>query len=82
MNYISIILNCITLSVSKESNFKKSIVIIKTSEFAVEVLKDIADVERVHAGEFLRLLREISSDEDKFYADGAKDVEAQIRKMK
>ena len=48
----------------------------------MEVLKDIADVEHMHAGEFLRLLRELSPDEDKFYADGAKDVEAQIGKMK
>ncbi len=27
---------------------------------AIEVLKDIADEERVHAGEFLRLLRELA----------------------
>ena len=30
---------------------------------AIEVLKDIADEERVHAGEFLRLLHELAPDE-------------------
>jgi len=52
------------------------------NRLAVEVLKDIADEERVHAGEFLRLLRELAPDEEKFYADGAQEVEAQIEKMK
>ena len=49
---------------------------------AVEVLKDIADEERVHAGEFLRLLRELAPDEEKLYAEGAREVEAEIKKMK
>jgi rubrerythrin len=49
---------------------------------AVEVLKDIADEERVHAGEFLRLLRELAPDEEKLYSDGAKEVEAEIAKSK
>ena len=52
------------------------------NQLAVEVLKDIADEERVHAGEFLRLLREIAPDEETFYAEGAKEVEEEIRKMK
>jgi rubrerythrin len=37
------------------------------NKLAIEVLKDIADEERVHAGEFLRLLRELAPDEEKFY---------------
>ncbi|KPL16941.1 MAG: rubrerythrin [candidate division Zixibacteria bacterium SM23_81] len=49
---------------------------------AIEVLKDIADEERVHAGEFLRLLRELAPDEEKFYAEGAEEVEEEIEKMK
>ena len=50
------------------------------NKFAIEVLKDIADEERVHAGEFLRLLRELAPDEEKFYAKGAQEVEeSQIR---
>jgi rubrerythrin len=52
------------------------------NQLAVEVLKDIADEERVHAGEFLRLLRELAPDEEKFYAEGAKEVEGEIGKMK
>ena len=52
------------------------------NQLAVEVLKDIADEEIVHAGEFLRLLRELAPDEKKFYAEGAKEVEAEIEKMK
>jgi rubrerythrin len=52
------------------------------SKLAVGVLKDIADEERVHAGEFLRLLRELAPDEEKFYAEGAKEVEEEIGKMK
>ena len=52
------------------------------NKLAVEVLKDIADEERVHAGEFLRLLHELAPDEEKFYAEGAKEVEQEIRKIK
>jgi rubrerythrin len=44
-------------------------------------LKDIADEERVHAGEFLRLFKELDSDEEKFYAEGAEEVE-EIEKLK
>jgi rubrerythrin len=51
-------------------------------KLAVEVLTDIADEERVHAGEFLRLLHELAPDEQKFYAEGAGEVEDEIRKMK
>ena len=52
------------------------------NKLAAEVLKDIADEERVHAGEFLRLLHELAPDEEKFYAKGAKEVEVEIKKMK
>ena len=52
------------------------------NKLAVDVLKDIADEERVHAGEFLRLLRELAPDEEKFYAKGAGEVEEEIEKMK
>jgi len=43
---------------------------------AVQVLKDIADEELVHAGEFLRLLQELAPDEAALYAKGAREVEA------
>ena len=52
------------------------------NKLAIEVLKDIANEELVHAGEFLRLLSELAPDEDKFYAEGAKEVEEEIKKMK
>jgi rubrerythrin len=52
------------------------------NELAVEVLKDIADEERVHAGEFLRLLKELAPDEEKFYAEGAEEVEEEMEKSK
>lgn len=52
------------------------------NELAIEVLKDIADEERVHAGEFLRLLKEIAPDEEKLYAEGAEEVEEEIEKLK
>ncbi|WFN37720.1 rubrerythrin [Methanomicrobium antiquum] len=52
------------------------------NELAKEVLIDIADEERVHAGEFLRLLHELAPDEEKFYKEGADEVEEEIEKMK
>jgi len=52
------------------------------NQLAVDVLKDIADEERVHAGEFLRLLRELAPDEEKFYAKGSGEVEEMIEKRK
>jgi rubrerythrin len=52
------------------------------NKLAIEVLKDIADEERIYAGEFLRLLSELAPDEDKFYAEGAKEVEEEIKKGK
>ncbi len=51
------------------------------NKLAIEVLKDIADEERVHAGEFLRLLKQLTPDEEKFYTEGAKEVEKEIEKL-
>ncbi len=51
------------------------------NKLAIEVLRDIADEERVHAGEFLRLLHELAPDERKFYDEGAEEVEEEIGKM-
>jgi rubrerythrin len=47
---------------------------------AIKVLTEIANEERVHAGEFLRLLHELSPDEAKLYAKGAKEVDEKIEK--
>ena len=45
---------------------------------AQNVLKDIADEEKVHAGEFLRLLKELQPDEAGFYQEGAAEVEEEF----
>ena len=50
-------------------------------ELSIAVLSDIADEERVHAGEFLRLLKELAPDEEEYYAEGAEEVEEEIEKL-
>ena len=52
------------------------------NKLAAAVLKDIADEEIVHAGEFLRLLHELAPGEKKLYAEGAEEVEGMIKKQK
>jgi rubrerythrin len=42
---------------------------------AKKVLVDIANEERVHAGEFMRLIAILTGDEDKFLAKGKKEVD-------
>jgi rubrerythrin len=42
---------------------------------AKKVLIDIADEERVHAGEFARLLQILTGDEDTFLAEGVEEVD-------
>jgi rubrerythrin len=48
---------------------------------AIAVLKDISDEERVHAGEFLKLLKYLDSSEEKFYENGTHEVEEMIEKI-
>ena len=45
---------------------------------AQKVLIDIADEEKVHAGEFLRLLHELEPTEKDFYREGAEEVEEEF----
>ncbi len=52
------------------------------NELAKAVLLDIADEEKVHAGEFLRLLHELAPDEEEFYKEGYEEVEEEIEKFK
>lgn len=47
-------------------------------KLAQDVLIDIADEEKVHAGEFLRLLRELDPEEEKFYQEGYREVEEEF----
>jgi len=51
------------------------------NQLAIDVLQDIADEERVHAGEFLRLLHELAPDEQKLYDGGANEVQEMIDKL-
>jgi rubrerythrin len=51
-------------------------------KLAKDVLVDIADEERVHAGEFLRLLKHLAPDEEKFYKEGEEEVEEMMEKLK
>ncbi|MDD5134124.1 MAG: ferritin family protein [Phycisphaerae bacterium] len=52
------------------------------NKLAKEVLADIADEERVHAGEFLRLLHELAPDEQMLYDKGAAEVQESVDKLK
>jgi rubrerythrin len=51
-------------------------------KLAKEVLLDIANEEKEHAGEFLRLLRELEPQEEKFYQEGYAEVEEMIDELK
>jgi len=51
-------------------------------ELAKEVLVDIADEERVHAGEFLRLLKELAPDEEEHYQKGYEEVEEMMEELR
>lgn len=51
------------------------------NKLAQEVLRDIAGEEKEHAGEFLRLLRELQPNEMEFYEEGAGEVEEMIEKL-
>ncbi|NLI80422.1 MAG: rubrerythrin [Deltaproteobacteria bacterium] len=52
------------------------------NELAKAVLMDIAEEEIVHAGEFLRLLKELEPEEEGYYKEGAEEVEELIKKLK
>lgn len=49
------------------------------NDLAKKVLVDVANEEREHAGEFLRLLRELSPEEFEFYKNGEKEVEEMMK---
>ena len=52
------------------------------NKLAIDVLKDTSNEERMHAGEFLKLLFKLAPDEEKFYTEGAQEVDNEIKKMK
>jgi rubrerythrin len=49
------------------------------NQLAKKVLLDIADEERVHAGEFQRLLSILLKDEEEFLAEGAEEVDVMAK---
>jgi rubrerythrin len=51
------------------------------NELAQKVLLDIAREEVVHAGEFLRLLKELQPDEQANYDEGIEEVEEMMKKL-
>lgn len=52
------------------------------NKLAREVLHDIANEERVHAGEFQRLLNILLKDEEKLLAEGAAEVDELAEEIK
>ncbi len=51
------------------------------NDLAKTVLKDIAEEEIVHAGEFLTLLKELNPDEAGFYAEGEEEVKEMMEAL-
>ena len=51
------------------------------NKLAKSVLMDIANEEKEHAGEFLRLLRELAPNEESFYREGYEEVEEMIKEI-
>jgi rubrerythrin len=51
------------------------------NEKAKVVLVDVANEEREHVGEFLKLLKELAPDEEKYYQQGADEVEELFKKL-
>lgn len=52
------------------------------NEIVKKVMLDIANEEKEHSGEFLRLLKELEPEEFDFYKHGEKEVEEMIKELK
>jgi rubrerythrin len=53
-----------------------------TNKLAAAVLQDIANEEKEHAGEFLRLLKILDKAEEKWLTNGAEEVDEMVAKLK
>lgn len=51
-------------------------------ELSIKVLREISNEEKEHAGEFMRLLKELQPDEVGFYKSGAEETQEKIDKLK
>ena len=73
----------LTLSAEEEATHLYEALADATDDpLAIAVLNDIANEERVHVGEFQRLLSILLPDEDKWLADGAVEVNEMAEKVK
>ncbi len=50
-------------------------------DLAKKVLQDIANEEKEHVGEFLRLLKHLNPEEENYYREGEKEVEEMIKEL-
>lgn len=58
------------------ANFYEMIAQTTDDRVVKEVMQEVADEEKVHAGEFLRLIKHLDAEEiDKHHAEGAREVE-------
>ncbi|HUT04206.1 MAG TPA: ferritin family protein [bacterium] len=65
----------LTLAAEEEAvHLYESIVDATDNKLAKAVLHDIANEERVHAGEFQRLINILAPEEERFLAEGAEEV--------
>ncbi len=52
------------------------------NDLALEILNDIVNEEKVHAGQLLRVIKEISEADAKFFEEGTKRVEEVLNMLK
>ena len=72
----------LTLSAEEEAvHLYEAIADATEDDLARSVLHDIANEERVHAGEFQRLLNILMPDEEAFLAEGAVEVDAMAKQV-
>jgi len=79
------VVRAIRLSLSAEQeavHLYKAIADATDDPLVKDVMEDIADEERVHAGEFQRLLKILLPDEEKLLAEGAEEVDEMAEKLK
>lgn len=51
-------------------------------ELAAAVLMDVANEERTHAGEFMKVLKRLDPEEERLYAEGEAEVEEILNKLR
>jgi rubrerythrin len=78
------VLRAIRLSIAAEldaTNLYQMIAESSDDPLVKKVMTEVADEERVHAGEFLSLIRRLEPDEAKWHADGKSEVDDAVRKL-